>query len=684
MHLLCRGQLFISNKMKGRIIFYLGCFLIIGACNPKHSEEVTIQSPDNNINVKFLVENSKPYYEVTYQDKPVIKKSALGFKFKSQASLDSNLLIKNKVTKSIDEIWEQVWGEKHFVRNHYNELYLQLEEKSDLKRKINIVFRVFDDGVGFRYQIPEQENMDSVVIMDEETAFHLTGNHDAWWIPAYCDNRYEYLYKKSPVNELDTVHTPLTIETKDGLYLAIHEADLKDYASMTLASDKKNTLKCDLVPWHDGTKVKTRAPFQTPWRTILIADNPGKLITSYLMLNLNEPNKLGDVSSWVKPAKYIGIWWGMHIGKYTFWESKDQGATTEHAKMYIDFASKYHIPLLLIEGWNKGWTPQWYENAMHMFNFTKCADGFDLEKVCNYAKSKNVEIIGYHETGSNLINYLSQIDSAFALYKKVGIHNLKIGQVGSRLNMKEWHHGQFGVEYYRYVLLKAAQNHMTVNFHEPIKGTGEWRTYPNMLMREGARGQEYDAWSKGNPPEHTTILPFTRMLAGPMDFTPGIFDVTIKERSTTSVHTTVAKQLAFYVVIYAPVQMLADLPENYEGNPAFKFLLDVPTDWEDTKVLNAKIGDYVTIVRKDRNSNDWYLGSITDENVRTFEIPLDFLDPGKKYLAEIYADGENADYQNNPLPVAISSKQVDSNTTLTLKLARGGGQAIRFHEVDSL
>ncbi|MBN2613114.1 MAG: glycoside hydrolase family 97 protein [Bacteroidales bacterium] len=643
---------------------------------------MVVKSPDNNIGVKFLLENTKPYYEVTFQNKPVIEKSALGFKFKSQPNLDSNLQITNKITGSFDETWEQPWGEKRFVRNNYNEMIITLEEKTGLKRKMSLAFRVFNDGIGFRYEIPEQENIDSVIIMDELTEFHLAGNHNAWWIPAYRDNRYEYLYQKNPVNELDTVHTPLTMQTEDSLYIAIHEADLVNYSSMTLAGNKNNMLKCDLVPWMDGTKVKTMAPFKTPWRTIQIADDPGKLITSYLSLNLNEPNKLGDVSSWVKPSKYMGIWWGMHIGKYTFWESDQQGATTGNAKMYIDFASENNIPLLLIEGWNKGWTPQWYENAMHMFSFTDCADGFDLEEVCRYAKSKNVEIIGYHETGSNLINYLKQIDTALAMYKTLGIHNLKIGQVGSRLNMKEWHHGQFGVEYYRHVLLKAAENQMTVNFHEPIKGTGEWRTYPNMLMREGARGMEYDAWSEGNPPDHSTILPFTRMLAGPFDFTPGIFDVTIKERAHTKVHTTVAKQLAFYVVIYSPVQMLADLPENYKGNPAFKFLLDVPTDWEETRVINASIGNYVTIVRKDRNSGDWYLGSITDENERTFDVPLDFLEPGKNYIAEIYADGENADYEKNLLSVAISSLKLDNNSRITIKLARGGGQAIRFHPVN--
>jgi alpha-glucosidase len=369
----------------------------------------------------------------------------------------------------------------------------------------------------------------------------------------------------------------------------------------------------------------------------------------------------------------------MHIGKYSFWESPIQGATTKNAFAYIDYCKKFGIDHLLIEGWNKGWTPAWYENAMHMFSFTEEADNFDLEKVTDYAKENGVSIIGYHETGSNIINYLKQIDEGMALYEKVGIHDVKIGQVGSRLNMKEWHHGQFGVNYYRSVLEKAAKYHLTVNFHEPIKDTGERRTYPNMMAREGARGMEYDAWSEGNPPEHTAIIPFTRMLSGPMDFTPGILDVGIKQGyEGRDVHTTAAKQLALYVVLYSPIQMLADLPENYEGHPAFKFLQDVPVDWEDTKVLNAEIGAYITTVRKDRNSGDWYLGSLTNEQSRTFDIALSFLDPGSTYTAEIYADPQGTTWNKEADKVAVSRQEVKSGDTLKIVLGEGGGTAIRF------
>jgi alpha-glucosidase len=460
--------------------------------------------------------------------------------------------------------------------------------------------------------------------------------------------------------------------------LSFHEANLKDFASMTLARTKGTELKANLVPWADGDRVKTNGSFTTPWRTLQIAETPGDLITSYLILNLNDPNTIED-TSWIRPSKYLGIWWGMHIGKYTFWESPTQGATTKNAFEYIDYCKKLGITHLLIEGWNKGWTPAWYENRMHEFSFTEEADGFDLKKVTDYARENGVHIIGYHETGSNIINYLKQIDAGMGLYKAVGIHDVKIGQVGSRLNMKEWHHGQFGVNYYRNVLEKAAEYQLTVNFHEPIKDTGERRTFPHMMAREGARGQEYNAWSEGNPPGHTAILPFTRLLAGPMDFTPGVLDVEIKQGyEGRDVHTTAAKQLALYVVLYSPIQMLADLPENYDGHPAFKFLKDVPVDWEDTKVLNAGIGEFVTTVRKDKYSDDWYLGSLTNEESRTFEIPLAFLEANTTYEAQIYADAEGISWDKNPVQVAISAKEVESTDILELQLAAGGGTAIRF------
>jgi alpha-glucosidase len=449
---------------------------------------------------------------------------------------------------------------------------------------------------------------------------------------------------------------------------------------MTVEQTAGNNLKCNLVPWSDGVKVKTKAPFKSPWRTVQIGEKAGDLITSYLILNLNEPNAMGDVS-WVQPRKYLGIWWGMHISKYTFWESEKHGASTKNAKWYIDYCQKLGIDRLLIEGWNKGWTPAWYENAMHMFSFTKSTDDFNLEEVVKYGDSKGVKLIGYHETGSNQINYMTQIDSGMALYQKMGIHDIKIGQVGSRLNMKEWHHGQFGVNYYRYVLKKAAEYQLAVNFHEPIKDTGERRTYPNMMSREGARGMEYDAWSDGNPPNHTLNLVFTRMLAGPMDFTPGIFDLNEEQGfNNRSVHTTLAKQLAIYVALYSPIQMLADLPDNYDGHPAFQFLKDVPVDWDDTKVLNGEIGEYVTTVRKDRKSDDWYMGSMTNEEGREFTVSLDFLGEGN-YEAQIYADAPGTTWQNEPEKVVVSTVAVDKTSMLPITLGAGGGMAVRFKKM---
>ncbi|WP_318345560.1 glycoside hydrolase family 97 protein [Flagellimonas baculiformis] len=654
--------------------------IVLGCAPVEKTQSYEVVSPDGKNKIKFELKESKPQYAVYHDTIEILTFSDMGFLLKDKEDLSSNFEIATIENSSFDETWEQVWGEKKNIRDHYNQLSVTLQEKSGDKRKLEIQFRAFDDGIAFRYIYPQQ-GKDSLVIMDELTTFNLKDDGDAWWIPAYRDNRYEYLTTTSPVSTLDTVHTPLTIKSNNGLSLSFHEANLKDFASMTLARTTGTTLKADLVPWADGDRVKTNGSFTTPWRTLQIAETPGDLITSHMILNLNDPNTITN-TSWIKPSKYLGIWWGMHIGKYTFWESPTQGATTKNAFEYIDYCKKLGVDHLLIEGWNKGWTPAWYENRMHEFSFTEEADGFDLKKVTDYAKENGVHIIGYHETGSNIINYLKQIDEGMALYKEMGIHDVKIGQVGSRLNMKEWHHGQFGVNYYRNVLKKAAEYQLTVNFHEPIKDTGERRTYPNMMSREGARGQEYNAWSEGNPPSHTAILPFTRMLSGPMDFTPGVLDVEIEQgHEGRDVHTTAAKQLALYVVLFSPIQMLADLPENYVDNPAFKFLQDVPVDWEDTQVLNAEIGEYITTVRKDRSSGDWYLGSLTNEESRSFEVPLSFLDADATYEAQMYADPEGTTWNTNATKVSITTKEVKSTDTLQLNLAEGGGTAIRFKKL---
>jgi len=658
------------------------------------TKENTVSSPNGKITVTFMLKDGVPFYDVDHSGKSVIKTSKLGFTFKDAPPLNQNLVVVSSNKSSFDETWEQPWGEAKNIRNHYNELRIQLEEKTDVPRKLDLVFKVYDYGLGFRYEFPEQEHLKDFQIMDEETEFVMTGDHQAWWIPAYQAERYEYLYESTtlsaiPNDTIRAVHTPFTMETDNGLFLSIHEANLTDYASMTLAGFTNNTLLCDLVPWSDGVKVKASTPHMTPWRTIQIAENAGDLITSYLILNLNEPNKLGDVS-WVKPGKYVGIWWGMHLEVNT-WESGPlHGATTKNTKKFIDFAAKYGFQGVLVEGWNVGWDGDWMKNS-DLFKFTTPYKDFNMKVLSKYAASKGVKIIGHHETSKGIANYERQVDDAFEYYVKHGINTIKTGYVGHGQSItpvgdttgaREWHHGQYMVRHYRKIVEKAAQNKIMLDVHEPIKDTGIRRTYPNMMTREGARGQEYNsAWSSAiNPPEHTTIIPFTRCLGGPFDFTPGVFDIKHSSVKTNNqIPTTLAKQLALYVVIYSPLHMAADFPEVYEANPEpFKFILDVPTDWEETRVLNAKIGEYLTTARKDRNSEDWYIGSISDRQERTLEAKLDFLNPGVKYIAEIYADADDADWKENPQAINISQMEVDYTTTLKIKLAPGGGQAIRI------
>ncbi|MGL1958458.1 MAG: glycoside hydrolase family 97 protein [Colwellia sp.] len=676
---------------KSRLAIFLTAIMILGLASCSNKDVVstaqqtqtstyTVSSPDGKNTIEFGLDNSKPYYKVNHNSKSVLTASALGFVFKNQNSAFDSFEIVNTKESSFDETWQQVWGEKQNIRNNYKQLTVALAETSGEKRKLNIEFRAFNDGIAFRYIYPQQGDS-NLVIMDELTEFNLAEDGTAWWIGAYQDNRYEYITTESKLSTLDNVHTPLTIKSDSGLHLSFHEARLVDFASITIKRKTATSFKADLVPWADGDRVKTDGSFTTPWRTLQIGENAGDLITSYLILNLNDANKFED-TSWIQPHKYLGIWWGMHIGKYTFWESETHGASTIIAKEHIDYCKKFGIDHLLIEGWNKGWTPAWYENAMHMFSFTEATPDFDLQEVAAYAKANGVKLIGYHETGSNIENYFKQIDDGMGLYQSLEINAIKIGQVGSRLNMKEWHHGQFGVRYYREVLEKAAANKLAVNFHEPIKDTGERRTYPNMMAREGARGQEYNAWSDGNPPSHTATIPFTRLLAGPMDFTPGVLDVEIKQGfAGRDVHTTTAKQLALYVVIYSPIQMLADLPENYDGNPGLKFLQDVPVDWDDTQVLNGEVGQYITTVRKDRYSDDWYLGSLTNEQGREFTINLNFLDADAQYEAQIYADADGITWNENATELMVSSQTVSAGEQFTLKLAPGGGSAIRFKKL---
>ncbi len=663
-------------------------------------DSLWVHSPDGRITILFGLVEGVPYYAVQREGTDVILPSKLGFTFLVDAPLDANLVIVSSGQASVDETWTQPWGEVKDIRDHHNELRVELSEKSVRPRKMILAFRAFDDGIGFRYELPEQPYLGTFQIMKEETEFSLAGDHSAWWIPAFQDNRYEYLYKNTSISRMsisarDGVHTPLTMQTDTGLYLSMHEAALVDYSSMALQADENLVLRTRLFPWSDGVSVKGQTPLKTPWRTIQIAKNPGDLITSHLILNLNDPNKLGDVS-WIYPQKYIGIWWGMHLGKWTWGSGPNHGATTKNTKAYLDFAAKYGFDGVLVEGWNEGWDGDWVAGG-DRFSFTTPYPDFDLQGLAVYANSRGVKIVGHHETGAAVTNYESQMEEAFALYQSLGINTVKTGYVGYGQGIKrydaqgilvgyEWHHGQYMVEHYQKVIETAARYGIMIDAHEPIKDTGLRRTYPNFMTREGARGQEYNAWGGegGNPPDHVTILPFTRLLAGPMDYTPGILDLTFDQyRPGNQVNHTLAKELALYVVIYSPLQMAADLIENYEGNPAFQFIIDVPADWNETLVVNAQIGDYITSVRQERDGDEWFLGSITDENPRELGASLDFLTPGVIYTAEIYSDKTDADWKTNPYGLDITRVLLDSNVDLKLILAPGGGQAIRFYPATS-
>ena len=657
-------------------------FLLLATHAPATAQPLELYSPDSTLQIAFSLDGGTPSYSVQRLQRFVIEPSALGVVLRD-AHLDRNLRLVDSAQRSFDETWTQPWGEQKDIRNRYNELRVVLEEADEDPVRLDIVFRAFEDGFGFRYEWPEQDHLDSLVILDEKSEFALTGDHTAWWIPAYQDNRYEYLYNETPLSAIDTVHTPVTMETADGLYLSFHEAALVDFASMTLAPTESFTLEADLVPWPDGVKVRADLPHVSPWRTVQIGDTPGELITSYLILNLNEPNQLGDVS-WVDPGKYVGIWWEMHLETGTWGSGPKHAATTENTKRYMDFAAEHGFEGVLVEGWNQGWDGPWSDAGMHIDFLTPYPD-FDIEEVTRYGAGKGVHLIGHHETGAWISTYEEQMEDAYDMYQRLGVRAIKSGYVGRRLyadGQVYWHHGQFGVNHYNRAVVEAAKRKIMLNVHEPIKDTGLRRTWPNLMSREGARGQEYNAWSAdgGNPPEHETILPFTRMLSGPMDFTPGIFDLHFPQaRPNNRVNTTLAKQLALYVVLYSPLHMAADLPENYEANPeAFRFIEDVPTDWENTRVLHARIGDYVTIVRQERDGEDWYLGSVTDDTGRTLEAPLSFLEPGRTYVAEYYSDGPMADWEDNPYAMDIGSVLVDSSTMWTIRLAPGGGQAVRF------
>lgn len=658
---------------KIQLVFLLVALAFCAVAN-KHE----MKSPSKKIKVNLVEKNGVLTYAISFDGAKVIQPSKLGMKFNDGTDFTSGLQLKKLSEKKVDASWSQPWGEMKEIKDVHNQYVYELA-KGD--KKMTLCFRLFNDGVGFRYEVDKQCGFEKAEVIDEITEFNMQANDQAWWIPAYQSNSYEHLYQKTALNNItDSIHTPVTFELKNKKLVSIHEAALTDYASMVLVSDQQGGLECDLAPWPDGIKVKTEAPFKTPWRTIQLANSAAELMTSTLILNLNEPNKLADCS-WIKPGKYVGIWWEMHLKKSTWKQGKKHGANTANVKRYIDFAAKYGFDGVLVEGWNYGWDGKWYKDGSN-FKFSTPVPDFDMDVLSAYGKERGVSIIGHHETGGDVANYLEQVDDAFKYSNKHNIKAIKTGHVGQYLNGIHSHYGQFAVEFYRDIVKKAADAKIMLDVHEPIKATGIRRTWPNMMTREGARGMEFDAWSKdgGNPPNHVTILPFTRLLGGPMDYTPGIFEMTLPSRPKNSSNMTLAKQLAVYVLLYSPLHMAADLPEYYEGNPAFQFILDVPTDWETTLVPEAKIGEYLTVVRKDSNSNDWYLGSATNEKAHKTTINCSFLSKGAEYVAHIYRDGAEAHWKNNPKSIEIEKVEVTSKSKLKFNLAAGGGLAIRFEK----
>lgn len=687
------------------ISLFMGCAV--------DSSKVT--SPDGNVQVNFFLSSQGQFfYTIKYKDRAIIDTSYVGFELKGAPNLEKGFIARVRKPIEVEESWEMPWGEQKNVENHYNEIQVELEEKFDLQRKVNLTFRVYNNGVGFRYEFPEQPNLKEVLILEENTEFNLTEDYKTFWIPGDWDI-YEHLYSTTKLSEIDAqsyipktnlaqtyipdnaVNTPVTLVGEDGIHLSFHEAALVDYSGMTLKVDTENlSFKSQLVGSrnHDY-KVKRSTPFHTPWRTIQISENAAGLIESNLIVNLNEPNKLDDIS-WFTPMKCTGVWWEMHLGKSSWdygmelvggkWKDTGKahgkhGATTENVKRFIDFSAKNNIGGVLVEGWNTGWE-RWigFEDREGVFDFVTPYPDYDIDEVTAYAKSKGVQIIMHHETSAATETYDKQMEAAYSLMQKYGMHAVKSGYVGKILPKGEYHHGQYMVNHYNNAAIKAAKYQVAVNVHEPIKATGLRRTYPNIISREGLRGQEFNAWSGdgGNPPEHLPIVAFTRMLAGPIDFTPGIFNIKFDEyREDNQVNTTLAQQLALYVVIYSPVQMAADLVEHYEANPAaLQFIKDVGVDWSETRVLNGEVGDYVTIARKERSTNNWFVGGITDENSRSIQISFDFLDPDKTYSAKVYRDGKNAQWDKNPLDLIIEERKLKKSDVLQLELAEGGGFAI--------
>lgn len=663
--------------------------LAAAATNPAMARDnVThrVCSPDTRICFSLTTENEIATYSVTRDGKPVIAPSRLGFMLRGDGKFEHSTALREATYAAADRRWEQPWGENRWMREHYREMRVPIVELIGGMRRIDLIARVFDTGVGFRFAFPHQPQLRDVRIDEELTEFNIAGDAEAWWIPAGEWNRYEYLYNHTPANQVGTAHTPITFRRQDGLHVAIHEAALVDYAGFWLQRIDGQRFRTRLSPSSEPWKVRRAAPFETPWRTIIIADDaPGLYAAADIVLNLNEPNKLGDVS-WVKPLKYIGIWWAMHLDRWSWNSGPTHGATTGNALAYIDFAARHGFDAVLIEGWNVGWNGNWIGDHGQNFEFAEAYPDFDMKKVAAYAKARGVAIMGHHETAGNSGRYADQLEAAMDYYARHGVPAIKTGYVADAggvlhrdaegAEVWDWHDGQYQARHHLTVVEAAARRHISINAHEPIKDTGLRRTYPNWVSREGARGMEYQAWGDPpNPPEHEPNLVFTRMLSGPMDFTPGIVSLTGK--GGREIPSTLARQLANFVVIYSPVQMAADLPEHYEQRPqALAFIKRVPVDWEETRVIGGAIGDYAIFARQRRGGPDWYVGGVTDEQARKVTVDFAFLPKGKSYRATIWRDGAGGGIGGDRFAMTVEEKIVTATTKLPVQMEAGGGFAI--------
>jgi len=696
--------------MRKTLLLFL---LVLGSGWMVQAQEIS--SPDKNLSLKFeLNASGTPTYQLKYKKKDVIKTSKLGIETKDVPSFLTGFTITKTEQATADESWNPVWGEQKTIRNHYNELLVTLSQKAEKDRYIRIRFRLFDDGLGFRYEFPEQDHLNYFIIKEERTEFAMAGDHKAFWLPGDYDTQ-EYSTVTSKLSEIrglmksaitpnssqtpfsDTgVQTPLMLKSNDGLYINLHEAALVDYSTMSLElNDKTMVFESHLTPDAIGDKGYLQAPTQTPWRTVIVSDKAADILSSKLVLNLNEPTKYEDVS-WIKPVKYVGVWWEMITGKST-WAYTDEkiqfgvsdykktkpngkhGANTAHVKEYIDFASKHGFDAVLVEGWNEGWEDWFGKTKDYVFDFVTPYPDFDVKELQRYAAEKGVKMMMHHETSGSVRNYERHLDTAYKFMVEHGYTSVKSGYVGNMIPRGEYHYGQWLNNHYLYAIKKAADYKIMVNAHEAVRPTGLNRTYPNLIGNESARGTEYESFG-GNNPDHTTILPFTRLIGGPMDYTPGIFQTKISAynpENESYVHTTLTKQLALYVTMYSPLQMAADFPETYNKfMDAFQFIKDVAVDWDESYVLEAEPGDYITIARKAKGKDEWYVGGISDENARTATVTFKYLPKGKSFTATIYADGKDASFDKNPQSYTIRKIKVNSKTVIKQQIAPGGGFAI--------